>query len=98
MAPTVMKSLESCEKELPYDYWHYVQIKPFHGSNHVYCLPSKILVNGKDKACPESMFLQPMGGNLTINEMMYVGLQDHWITKKRLTLAYDRQTGFFSRM
>ena len=64
-----------CEKEHDRDEWDFVQIKPFHGSNYVYCPGSKLELNGEARSCPRSVFLIPMAASFRINELDYKGSQ-----------------------
>jgi hypothetical protein len=67
--------IDTCEAEYPNDELNFIQIMPFHGSNHIYCPGNQFEIDGRVQKCPESVFLLPMSASFRINDLQYSGSQ-----------------------
>jgi hypothetical protein len=94
--PTETKyfTVERCDLQHPNDEYSYVQIKPFHGSNHVYCPGSTLEIFGKNESCPEEVFLLPMTASFRINGMEYKGSQVHLDHQEKVDPLFTMKTNW----
>ena len=76
--------IERCMDTHPHDELHYIQIKPYHGSHHIYCPGNTLMVEEKPLECPNDVFLLPMSASFKINNMLYNGSQVYLEHKEQI--------------
>jgi len=66
-------SISQCYPRGSRDHEDFVQIKPHHGSLHVYCYGSNITIDGHEQDCPEGVFILPLSAAFQINGQEFTG-------------------------
>jgi hypothetical protein len=66
-----------CGKSKQHDEKGFIQIKPHHGQNNIYCPKSTNLMEGRTEPCPEDVFVLPITATFKINDEMFEGSQVH---------------------
>jgi len=69
--------IERCDPRREHDERGFIQIKPHHGSNLIYCPKSFITFDGKTAPCPEDVFILPIVASFKINNVEFQGSQVH---------------------
>jgi hypothetical protein len=64
-------ALDKCHQRQPHDEWDYVQVKPYHNQNHVYCSGSNITIGKVTARCPDQTFILPETADFQINDHYY---------------------------
>jgi hypothetical protein len=64
-------SLDNRQQMQPHDAWDFVQVKPYHQQNHIYCAGSNITIGRVMERCPNQTFVLPENADFTINNHYY---------------------------
>lgn len=69
--------MERCEPKRNQDERDFIQLKPVHGSMHIYCPGSQLTIGGRTQPCPDEIFVLPITASFKINNDEYHGSQVH---------------------
>jgi hypothetical protein len=69
--------VDRCDQRKEHDEKGFVQIKPHHGQNHIYCPKSTITIDGRTEPCPEDVFVLPITATFKVNDELFEGSQVH---------------------
>lgn len=69
--------VERCDPRRERDEQQFIQIKPHHGSNYIYCPGSMLTVDGQTEPCPDHVFVLPISASFKINNADYIGSDIH---------------------
>jgi len=69
--------IERCDTKQQNDEKDFIQIKPHHGMNHIYCPKSFITIDSRTEPCPEDVFVLPITATFKINDFEFKGSQVH---------------------
>jgi hypothetical protein len=70
-------SVEHCYPRGEKDAEDFIQVKPHHGSLHIYCFGNKITIENVTQECPRNVFILPFGATFFINNRKFIGAIVH---------------------
>ncbi|OXA51145.1 Copia protein, partial [Folsomia candida] len=66
-------SVKHCQGRGEKDAEDFIQVKPHHGSLHVYCFGCNITIDNLSQECPKEVFILPIGARFRINNQEFTG-------------------------
>jgi len=70
-------SVSQCYPRGSRDQEDYVQIKPHHGSLHIFCACNNITIDGNDQTYPDGVFILLVSASFKINGQEFIGSTVH---------------------
>lgn len=89
--------VDECRRAHHNDQDDFLQIKPHHGTYHIYCPEGTISIGGTSRKCPDHVFTLPVQANFKINDVEYVGSQVHISHQERIDSMWTARTNWLLR-
>jgi len=80
--------LKECKQRQPNDEDAFIQVKPYHQVNYIYCWGSNVTYSGKTQQCPNHVFMLPYGKEFSINGRFYHHSEYHILHRQVLDPSF----------